>query len=100
MRNKVEIRAFAVEQVVKMRCMSDCTIEDVVEQAKLIEGYVVGDAQLSEDGNEVSEMRNLFKDFMDKLNESRKDDSLRALEIARSVPSEGVVGYCLKPNEA
>ena len=50
--------------------------------------------------NELSEMRILFKEFMDKLDESRKEDSLRAWEIARSVPSEGVVGYCLKPNEA
>jgi hypothetical protein len=100
MRNKVEIRAFAVEQVVKMRCMSDCTIEDVVEQAKLIEAYVVSEAQLSEDDNELSEMRNLFKDFMTQLEESRKQDSIRAWEIARSVPSEEVMGYCLKPNEA
>jgi hypothetical protein len=59
MRNKVEIRAFAVEQVVKMRCMSDCTIEDVVEQAKLIEGYVVGEAQLSEDGDSITDMMKL-----------------------------------------
>ena len=100
MRNKVEIRAFAVEQVVKMRCMSECTIEDVVEQAKLIEGYVVGEAQLTEDSNELSEMRILFKEFMDKMEENRKQDSIKAWDIARSVPSEGVVGYCLKPNEA
>lgn len=59
MRNKVEIRAFAVEQVVKMRCMSDCTIEDVVEQAKLIEGYVVGEAQLPEDGDSITDMMKL-----------------------------------------
>ena len=59
MRNKVEIRAFAVEQVIKMRCMSDCTIEDVVEQAKLIEGYVVGEAQLSEDGDSITDMMKL-----------------------------------------
>lgn len=59
MRNKVEIRAFAVEQVVKMRCMSDCTIEDVVEQAKLIETYVVGEAQLSEDGDSITDMMKL-----------------------------------------
>ena len=59
MRNKVEIRAFAVEQVVKMRCMSDCTIEDVVEQAKLIEGYVVGEANLSEDGDSITDMMKL-----------------------------------------
>lgn len=59
MRNKVEIRAFAVEQVVKMRCMSDCNIEDVVEQAKLIEEYVVGEAQLSEDGDSITDMMKL-----------------------------------------
>lgn len=59
MRNKVEIRAFAVEQVVKMRCMSDCTIEDVVEQAKLIETYVVGESQLSEDGDSITDMMKL-----------------------------------------
>ena len=100
MRNKVEIRAFAVEQVVKMRCMSECTIEDVVEQAKLIEGYVVGEAQLTEDSNELSEMRILFKEFMDKMEENRKQDSIKAWDIARSVESEGVMGYCLKPNEA
>ena len=59
MRNKVEIRAFAVEQVVKMRCMSDCTIEDVVNEAKLIETYVVGEAQLSEDGDSITDMMKL-----------------------------------------
>ena len=99
MRNKVEIRAFAVEQVIKMRCMTDCSIEDVVEQANQIEEYVVGEAKLSEDGNEVSEMRSLFKDFMDKLENERVNDSLRAWE-ARSAPSEGIMGYCIKPNEA
>jgi hypothetical protein len=59
MRNKVEIRGFAVEQVVKMRCMSDCTIEDVVNEAKLIETYVVGEAQLSEDGDSITDMMKL-----------------------------------------
>ena len=39
-----------------MRCMSDCTIEDVVEQAKLIETYVVGEAQLSEGGDNITEL--------------------------------------------
>lgn len=73
MRNKVEIRAFALEQVVKMRCMSDCTVEDVVEQSRLVERYIVGDAQLSESGTEVSEMAVLFKDALDRLDENRKD---------------------------
>lgn len=67
MKNKVEIRAFAVEQVVKMRCMSDCTIEEVVEQSKLVEGYIIGDAELTESGNEMSEMTNFFKNALNKL---------------------------------
>ena len=100
MRNKVDVRAFCIEQVVKMKFVDECNASKIVEEAKVLEEYVVGDAQLSEDGNEVSEMRNLFKDFMDKLNESRKDDSLRAWEIARSVPSEGVMGYGIKDCEA
>lgn len=73
MRNKVEIRAFALEQVVKMRCMNDCTIDDVVEQSRLVERYIVGDAKLSESGTEVSEMAVLFKDALDRLDENRKD---------------------------
>lgn len=48
MRNKVEIRAFAIEQVVKMRCMSECPIEDVVKEAKLLENYIVGRAEIEE----------------------------------------------------
>lgn len=78
MRNKVEIRAFAVEQVIKMRCMSDCTIEDVVEQAKLIETYVVGESKIPECVDDLSEL----------------------------MKAVGVIGYqcanadCLKPNEA
>lgn len=67
MKNKVEIRAFAVEQVVKMRCMSDCNIEDVVEQSKLIEGYVVGDANIPEFSNETSDMMDYLKSLRDKL---------------------------------
>ena len=93
MRNKVEIRAFAVEQVVKMRCMSDCTIEDVVEQAKLIEGYVVGEAQLSEEGNDVSELMGLIADMKDVLKRQVEKEY-------RFHTFDEVVGCCLKPNEA
>lgn len=92
MRNKVEIRAFAVEQVVKMRCMSDCTIEEVVEQSKLVEGYIIGDAQLTESGNEMSEMANFFKDALKRLDDSRKDVPCMGLS--------GVEGYGIKDGEA
>lgn len=93
MRNKVEIRAFAVEQVIKMRCMSDCTIEDVVEQAKLIETYVVGEAKLSEEGNEMSELMGLIADMKDALKHQAEKEY--------HFPTyDEVVGCCLKPNEA
>lgn len=103
MRNKVEIRAFAVEQVVKMRCMSDCTIEDVVEQAKLIEAYVVGEAQLSEEGNEVSELMGLVADMKDTLRHQLERESHLPTyeEVMGKLNDEApIMGYCLKPNEA
>jgi hypothetical protein len=105
MRNKVDVRAFCVEQVVKASGVSDA--KKVVEEAKVLEEYVIGDTNLPEMDNELSEMKKFFQDTMDRLEENRKEnsiraqeDSIRAWEIARSVPSEGVVGYCLKPNEA
>jgi hypothetical protein len=105
MRNKVDVRAFCVEQVVKASGVSDA--KKVVDEAKVLEEYVIGDANLPEMDNELSEMKKFFQDTMDRLEENRKENSIRAqedciraLEIARSVPSEGVVGYCLKPNEA
>ena len=103
MRNKVEIRAFAVEQVVKMRCMSDCTIEDVVEQAKLIEEYVVGEANLSDDGNEMSELMSLIADMKDALkHQLERESHLPTYEevIGRLNDEAPIMGYCLKPNEA
>lgn len=90
MRNKVEIRAFAVEQVVKMRCMSDCTIEDVVEQSKLIEGYIVGDARIPEFADEVSDMMDMMKGLRDKLVDELENKH-------REYP---IIGCGLKPNEA
>ena len=93
MRNKVEIRAFSVEQVVKMRCMSECAIEDVVDQAKLIETYVVGEAQLSEDGNEMSELMGLIADMKDVVKHQVDKE-------CRFPTYDEVMGCCLKPNEA
>lgn len=63
MKNKVEIRAFAVEQVVKMRCMSDCTIEEVVEQSKLVEGYIMGSAEVPEYGDETAKLMKAVADM-------------------------------------
>ena len=105
MRNKVEIRAFAVEQVVKMRCMSDCCIEDVVEQAKLIETYVVGESQLSEDGNEMSELMSVISDMKDALKRQlEKEYHPLTYEEVMGKMKEETRGYgimnCLKPNEA
>lgn len=103
MRNKVEIRAFAVEQVIKMRCMSDCPIEDVVEQAKLIEGYVVGEAQLSEYGNEMSELMGLIAEMKDALkHQLEKEYRFPTYDEVMGKPNDEapIMGYCLKPNEA
>lgn len=106
MRNKVEIRAFAVEQVVKMRCMSDCTIEDVVEQAKLIESYIVGDAKMPEFANESTELMSLISDMKEMLKcQMEKDFHLPTYDEVMSrmnedSPKYGIMGCGLKPNEA
>ena len=95
MRNKVEIRAFAVEQVVKMRCMSDCTIEDVVEQAKLIETYVVGDAQLSEDGDEAKELLGIVADMKDMLkHQAEKEYHFPTYEEVMGMKGDVPCGVC------
>lgn len=107
MRNKVEIRAFAVEQMVKMKFVDECNASKIVEEAKVLEEYITGGANIPEMDNELSEMKKFFQDTMDRLEENRKEnsiraqeDSIRAWEIARSVPSEGVMGYGIKDCEA
>ena len=67
MKNKVEVRAFAVEQVVKMRCMSDCSSEEIIREAKRIEEYVVGDVCIPEFGDETTDMMGMLKDLREKL---------------------------------
>ena len=47
MKSRLEIRVFAVEQAVKVLGTSS-PIKDVVEKAKTIEAYVVGEANLPE----------------------------------------------------
>lgn len=72
MRNKVEIRAFAVEQVVKMRCMSDCTIKDVVEQAKLIDTYITDGANIPECVDDISSLINAMAGNIQRVNADLK----------------------------
>ena len=47
MKSRLEIRVFAVEQAVRVLGTSS-PIKDVVEKAKTIEAYVVGEANLPE----------------------------------------------------
>lgn len=72
MRNKVEIRAFAVEQVIKMRCMSDCPIEDVVEQAKLIDTYITDGANIPECVDDISSLINAMAGSIQRVNADLK----------------------------
>jgi hypothetical protein len=47
MKSKLEIRVFAIEQAVKVIGIST-PVKDVVEKAKEIEAYIIGDAELPE----------------------------------------------------
>ena len=75
MRNKVDVRAFCVEQVVKASGVSDA--KKVVEEAKVLEEYITGGANLPEMDNELSEMKKFFQDTMERLEENRKENSIR-----------------------
>ena len=93
MRNKVDIRAFAVEQVVKMKFVDECDAAKVVEEAKVLESYIVGGAEIPEYANESSELMSVILDMKDALK--------RQLEKEYRFPTyDEVVGCCLKPNEA
>lgn len=47
MKSKLEIRVFAIEQAVKVMGVG-IPVKDVVEKAKEIETYIIGDAELPE----------------------------------------------------
>lgn len=47
MKSKLEIRVFAIEQAVKVMGVG-IPVKDVVEKAKEIEAYIIGDAELPE----------------------------------------------------
>lgn len=61
MRNKVEIRAFAIEQVVKMRCMSECPAKDLVSEARMLEDYIIGKAKMEEFQDEHKMIKDLIE---------------------------------------
>jgi hypothetical protein len=95
MRNKVEIRAFAIEQVVKTH--RELTIAEAVEQAKLIETYVVGDAQLSEDGDEAKELLGIVADMKDMLkHQAEKEYHFPTYEEVMGMKGEAPCGVCLQ----
>lgn len=77
MRNKVEIRAFALDQVVKMRCMSECTIEDVVNQSRLVESYLIGDAKIAEYEDTLSPLREVLCEMQEMYNSLNKHNSVQ-----------------------
>lgn len=71
MMNKLEIRAFALEQVVKMRCMSEYPAKDLVSEAKILEDYIIGNAELPEHADELKPLREMFgemREIYDSLN--------------------------------
>ena len=93
MRNKVEIRAFAIEQVVKTH--RELTIAEMVDQAKLIEAYVVGNAQLSEDGDEAKELLGIVADMKDMLKQqAEKEYHFPTYEEVMGMKGEVPCGVC------
>ena len=88
MRNKVDVRAFCVEQVVKMKFVDQCDAEKVVQEAKILESYIVGDAHVPEFVDDTSELVRLVACMGERLG--------KATDEARDYPFMG----CLKPNEA
>lgn len=81
MRNKVEIRAFAVEQVIKMKFVDECNASKVVEEAKIFEDYIIGGAEMPEFVDESLE----FVKMASQLRESIKDVSNRTFQFPDKV---------------
>lgn len=68
MRNKVEIRAFCVEQVIKMKFVDQCDAAKVVQEAKALEDYIVGESQVSEFIDESKELMKVLASTQELLN--------------------------------
>ena len=94
MKNKVEVRAFAVEQVVKMRCMSDCSSEEIIREAKRIEEYVVGDVCIPEFGDETTDMMRVISAIKDALkHQLEKESQLPTYEEVMAKLKDEQSGY-------
>ena len=72
MRNKVEIRAFAVEQVVKMKFVDECNASKIVEEAKVLEEYITGGANIPECMDDISSLINAMTLNMQRVNADLK----------------------------
>lgn len=81
MRNKVEIRAFALEQVVKMRCMSEYPAENLVREAKMLEDYVKGDAELPEHADQLKPLREMFGEMREIYDSLNKHNSVQGCGV-------------------
>lgn len=66
MKSKIEIRVFAVEQAVTI-LGTGTPAKDVVEKAKEIERYVVGDAEIPEVKNEKELIDNIMNTVVEKF---------------------------------
>lgn len=66
MKSKIEIRVFAVEQAVTI-LGTGTPAKDVVEKAKEIERYVVGDAEIPEVENEKELIDNIMNTVVEKF---------------------------------
>lgn len=66
MKSKIEIRVFAVEQAVTI-LGTGTPAKDVVEKAKEIESYVVGDAEIPEVENEKELIDNIMNTVVEKF---------------------------------
>lgn len=67
MRNKVDIRAFCVEQIIKMKFVDQCDASKVIQEAKVLEDYIVGDAKITEYASEMKDVMTMFSDYKDTL---------------------------------
>ena len=72
MRNKVDIRAFAVEQVVKMKFVDECNASKIVEEAKVLEEYITGGANIPECVDDISSLINAMAGSIQRVNADLK----------------------------
>ena len=88
MRNKVEIRAFAVEQVVKMKFVDECNASKIVEEAKVLEEYITGGANIPECVDDISSLINAMTVNMQRVNADLKPNEAWAVQSSCSLRTE------------